>query len=146
MTSSDRRGCQPLTLDLGVTRRLVEWREALEARPTSPDRDRELGNIDHALADDVQRLLAVAQECARLRLALDAIARAHEPSGGCAEGCARKLECGLVVDCDCGYIDAADDPAAFARAALRGEWATLWTEPDPWTAARVTRSTTSRSA
>lgn len=33
--SSDRRGSRPLTLDLGVTRRLVEWREVLETRPTS---------------------------------------------------------------------------------------------------------------
>ena len=67
--SSDRSGSKPLTLDLGVTRRLVEWREALEARRGSPERDRELGNVDRALADDVPLLLA---ELDRLRDLLDA--------------------------------------------------------------------------
>ena len=97
MTTSDRSGSRPLALDLGVTRRLVEWREKLEARPTSPERDRDLGNVDRALADDVPLLLA---ELGRLRDLLDA---ERVASGGWTEECA------------------STHPAAFARAALRGD-------------------------
>lgn len=72
---------------------------------------------------DLALLLAapdLARELLVMRLAFDAIARALDPAGGCTDRCASASDSG--EDCDCGYIEAGDDPAAFARAALRGEW------------------------
>ena len=49
--------------------------------------------------------------------ALDAIARANESTGECSQECASvNIE---DEDCDCGYMGAADDVAAFARDAIK---------------------------
>jgi hypothetical protein len=76
------------------------------------------------MARDVLALCAVVEEATKeretYRLALDAIARAHSPSQGCTPECL----CVNVEDedCDCGYVEAADDVGEYARAVLCGEW------------------------
>jgi hypothetical protein len=52
---------------------------------------------------------------AGLVAALDAIARAHDREGSCSEDCDSWND---GDDCSCGYVDAADDVVAFARAAI----------------------------
>ena len=49
--------------------------------------------------------------------ALDAIARANDPLGGCSDDCASvNIE---DEDCDCGYSAACDDVAGFARDVIK---------------------------
>ena len=67
--------------------------------------------IAHA-SRDVSALIA---EVRRLRVALDAIARAHLDTGACAENCKSWND---YDDCDCGYVEASDDVGAFAHDTL----------------------------
>lgn len=57
----------------------------------------------------------------RFRDALDAIRRAHDPRGSCLASCASWSEDYRINDCNCGYIDAADDAGGYAATVLRGE-------------------------
>ena len=56
-----------------------------------------------------------------LSAGLDAVGRAGRTSGVCLPKCAAWNEDYRVNDCDCGYVDAADNSADFAESVLSGE-------------------------
>lgn len=70
------------------------------------------------MVDVTGEVLADAMaEIERLRQALDAIRRAYDPKGGCTAECAT---CNVEdADCDCGYVEASDDVAAFVAETLQ---------------------------
>ena len=56
-----------------------------------------------------------------LSAGLDAVGRAGRTSGSCLPKCSAWKEDYQVNDCDCGYVEAADNSADFAEAVLSGD-------------------------
>ena len=102
---------------------VYSWRAKVEAVEVERDETRDAWSRAAARwtqqRERLEREHAEARaEADRFRAALDAIARAGETTGCCLPTCSSWSEDYRVNDCDCGYVEAASDPAVFAREAL----------------------------
>ena len=72
--------------------------------------------MGHPLVDALQKR-AVPRRSVDPRDALDAIRRAFTPGEGCLPDCDSAIA--EFADCSCGYVEAGEDVAEYARRVLR---------------------------